>query len=449
MDDFLAMKRSPALNKSVMVSVMFAWSASANALEWSGYAGAATKYTDNSLQEPVDKQWDLSYIGSGGLDLAHRSTDVDLTANYDVTYTTFDNKTQSNETAFTGDGVAHWYLMPETLTWDFNHRNTRTTRQPGEVDTTDTRSTQTILSTGPSSRLNLTSRDSLQLSAQAMDVSTSGDVDNDSSRSVYSAALVHLTSQIQSFGLRATQQEVEYDGDISPDVTFTQTALEWNRAYRSGRMQVSVGQNRSKRDELAANDGDLYRLYFDFNNVGHTFALAAAQELTDSMLGLYQPGFAEPTTQSQGPAQNNFTPDSTALDVIDVIDNSHIEVNYSTVRLCDRCQPYLRLSYDQQDYELQPLDQTSKSAQVGMGYALTSRWNANLAYSRSDVDFLDTDRTDVTSSSVLGVTYDLTTDFILQGQLQRDRRNSDGDLQDYSVSTGLVGFQYLFGNRAQ
>lgn len=450
------MKKSPAakvnlsasatLLASGMVAVM---SAPANALEWSGYAGASTEYTDNSLQDPVDKQWDLSYIGLGGVNLTHRTGNIDLSALYDLTYTTFENKTQSNETALIGNGEAHWFLIPDTLTWDFNHSNNRTTRQTGVVDTTDTRSTQTIISTGPSSRLNLTARDSLQLSAQAMEVSTSGDVDNESSRNSFSAALVHLTSQIQSFGIRATQQQVEYDGDVSPDVTFTQVAMEWNRAYRAGRMQVSAGQNRSKRDELSATDGDLYRAYFDFTNVGHTFSLAAAQELTDSMLGLYQPGFAEPSQQSQGVQQDNFTPGSTALDVIDVVNTRHVEANYSTVRLCDRCQPSLRVSYDYQNYELQLLDQETVTAQAGLVYSLTQRWNANVTVSRADVDFLDTQRSDTTTSTLLGLTYDVTPDLVLQGQLQRDRRDSDGDLQDYSVATALVGFRYLFGNQGQ
>lgn len=423
--------------------------APANALEWSGYAGASTEYTDNSLQDPVDKQWDRSYIGLGGVNLTHRSGDVDLLANYNVTYTTFENETQSNETALTGNGEAHWFLIPETLTWDFTHQNTRSKQQLGDVDTTDTRSTQTIITTGPSSRLNLTPRDSLELSAQAMEVSTSGRVDNESTRGTVSAGFVHLTSQIQSFGIRATQQQVEYDGDVSPDVTFTQASLEWNRTYRAGRMQVTAGQNRSKRDELSTTDGDLYRLYFDFANVGHTFTLAAAQELTDSMLGLFEPEFAESSQQSQDPQQDNFTPGSTALNVVDVIDTRHVEANYSTVRLCDRCQPSLRVSYDYQDYELQLLDQEAVTAQAGLGYALTSRWNASVSVSRSNVDFLDTQRTDDITTSLLGLTYDVTPDLVLQGQLQRDRRDSDGDLQDYSVATALVGFRYLFGNQSQ
>lgn len=444
------MKINRLASEMVLAGAMVVLSAPVSALEWSGYAGASTEYTDNSLQDPVDKQWDRSYIGLGGVNLTHRSGDLDVSALYDITYTTFENETQSNETAVIGNGEAHWFLLPDTLTWDFNHSSNRTTRQTGVVDTTDTRSTQTIISTGPSSRLNLTPRDSLQLSAQAMEVSTSGDVDNESSRGTLSAALVHLTSQIQSFGIRATQQQVEYDGDVSPDVTFTQAAIEWNRTYRAGRMQVSAGQNRSKRDEMSATDGDLYRAYIDFTNVGHTLSLAAAQELTDSMLGLYQPGFAEPSQQSQGGVQqDNFTPGSTALDVVDVVNTRHVEANYSTVRLCDRCQPTLRVSYDYQDYELQLLDQETVTAQAGLGYALTNRWNATATVSRSNVDFLDTQRTDTTTTSLLGLTYDVTPDLVLQGQVQRDRRDSDGDLQDYSVATALVGFRYLFGNQGQ
>lgn len=435
--------RFPALIGCVVL-----WVSPVYSMEWSASAGTATEYTNNSLQSSNDEQWDYTYIARTNFDLAQHSAAYDLKANYAIEYSTFENKTQSDETAVNGATNAHWYIFPSILTWDLSQQNSRMKQQSGGVDTTDTRTTQSVFSTGPSSALRLTERDTLNLSAQAMDVSTSGNTSNDSAREVLSVGFTHLTSQIQSIGLKATRQSVNYDTSLVPDVVLSQNSVEWNRQYRFGRMQGAAGESSSKRDTNGTKNGGFYQLYFDYGSSGHLLSLAAMESITDSMLGLYSPGFAVSSQVINGASKDNFTAESTALDVIDVIEDKQVDFNYSTSRLCTRCSMSMRANLNVQDYDTQPLDKKSTSLQFALGYALTRRWETKMAVTESHDDYTNNRRKDTTMLYALSLEHKLIPDLIIQGMISEQKRDSSDDAFDNSVATAQIGFLYSFGNKA-
>lgn len=417
------------------------------ALDGAAYFGAATEYTSNSLQEATNEQSDTSYIGLGGVDLTHVAGDFDVQANYGIEKSTYQNDTQSDETSVNGAGEAHWRIRPDTLTWDLRHSSARTKGLQSGVDTADTRTTQKIFSTGPRSLLHLSPQDSLSLGAQWMQVSTSGETSNKSDRELYDLSLQHATSQIQSFGISASRQNADFDADTEPSLTFTQASLDWNRDHRLGGMRLSVGKNRSQREGFDTFDGDLLRAYIDFNSVGHTVSFAAVNELTDSLLGLNNTAIAvnPPSTDPNQP--DGFNPESTNLDVVDALESTRFEVNYSTARLCARCSPSVRVSWDEQDYLTQLLDQKVFTVTAAMGYRLTERLSTSLSVSRSRQEYLDEQsRTDVVWSENLGMNYRLWPDLVIEGYVAQQNRDSDAGEAEYDELMARVGFRYYFAN---
>lgn len=412
-------------------------------LDGSMYLGGAAEYTSNSLQTTDNEQSDTSLIGLGGLDLTHTSGDFDMLASYSVEQSTFLDETQGDETTVNGQGEAHWRIRPDTLTWDFRHASARAKGLESGVDTAATRTTQKIYATGPRSILHLSPRDTLQLGAQLMQVATSGATDNKSDRELLDVALEHSTSQIQSIGLSASQQQVEFDEASSPDVKFSQVALNWSRDHRMGGMRLSAGTNRSEREGASTLNGKLLRAYIDFDNVGHVASLAAVNELTDSLLGLGNSSLAVTGSSSS----SGFTPTPVNLDVVDVLESSRLEANYSTSRLCARCSPSLRFSWDDQDYQQQPLDQRVFTVTSVLGYTVTERLAANVTVSRSRIEFLeDQPRTDVALMASIGANYRARTNLELEGFVTQQDRQSENAEADYEESLVHLGIRYYFAN---
>ncbi|CBL44130.1 hypothetical protein HDN1F_05470 [gamma proteobacterium HdN1] len=418
------------------------------AMDWNARFGLGSAYTSNSLQTANDEQKDYAAQSQLGFDLVQKSTSFDLGANYDVGWTTWQDDTQSDELAVNGQAAAHWFIIPSLLTWDFNQQNSRQKMQSARVDTSDTRANQSVFSTGPSSILRLSSRDHLKLSADAMRVSTSGKETNDydSDRQLYSAALVHSTSAIQTLGVQVSQQRAEYDVAGVPDTVFSQAALEWNRQYRLGRLQASLGKNRSKRESGAVHNGNYYQFFVDYNGVGHVVSLAGMRTQTDSMLGLYSPGFATPLQPGSG-ANDSFSPNGTVSETIDVVDEQQIDFNYSTVRVCERCNFSVRASYSDQDYLVELLDKRTASLQTGLEYLFSERWKTQVTLSGGRERYPDiNDRTDDYRNLNIALSYQTTPELLLTAQTGYTERDSDDPLFDYNEATALFGFVYQFGN---
>lgn len=420
------------------------------ALEGAMYAGAAAEYTSNSLQTRTDEQSDTLLIGLGGVDLTHASSDLDAQANYSLEQSTYVDDTQGDETTVNGRGQASWHIRPDTLSWDFRHSSARSRGVRSEADTEANRTTQKVYATGPRSLLHLSPRDTLQLSAQAMQVSTSGEVDNDSNREVYDASLSHATSSIQSFGLSASQQNVDFEGESDSWMKFSQGAVNWDRDHRLGSMRVSVGRNRSEREGYESFEGDLVRAYIDFNNVGHTISFAAVQELTDSMLGLNNTDTIisdVPEQPTPTPGDDGFNPEPTNLDVIDALESKRFEINYSTARLCELCSPSLRLSWDEQDYITQLLDQEVIGITASLGYRVSERFTTSFSVSHSQEEYLqEENRTDEIWAQNISMVYRAWEDLEIEGFVANQTRESDAEGAEYDELSARVGFRYYFAN---
>lgn len=433
------------------------------ALDGAMYVGGAAEYTSNSLQTATDEQSDTLIIGLGGVDLNHASSDLDVQANYSLERSTYLDETQGDESTINGRGEASWHIRPDTLSWDFRHSSARSRGIRSARDTEANRTTQKVYATGPRSLLHLSPRDSLELSAEAMQVSTSGRTDNESNREVYDATLSHATSEIQSFGLSASHQNVDFEGEGGAAMKFSQAAVNWERDHRLGGMRLSVGRNRSEREGFDAFEGDLLRAYIDFSNVGHTISFAAVNELTDSMLGLNNtdailtrlpeqastdgtdvstPIIDQPSTPGDG-----FNPEPTNLDVIDALESKRFEINYSTARLCELCSPSLRLSWDEQDYITQPLDQRVFGVTASLGYRVSERVTTSFSISRSEEEYLEEDdRTDETLAETVSMVYRAWEDLEFEGFIANQQRDSTIEGAEYDELSARVGFRYYFAN---
>ncbi len=418
------------------------------ALEGSMHIGGAAEYTSNSLQTSTDEQSDTLLIALGGVNLTHVSADLDALANYGIEHSTYLDDSQGDENSLNGSGQASWHIRPDTLTWDFRHSSSRSRGIRSEADTEANRTTQKVFATGPRSLLHLSPRDSLELSAQAMEVSTSGNTDNKSNREVYSADLSHATSSIQSFGVSTSQQNVDFEGDEGSWMKFTQGAINWDRTHRLGGMRLSVGRNRSEREGQEAFEGDLVRAYIDFNNVGHTVSFSAVNELTDSMLGLNgTDAVISDVPEQPSTGEDGFNPEPTNLDVVDALESTRFEINYATARLCELCSPSLRLSWDEQDYLTQALDQKVFGVTASLGYRISERLSATFSIARSTEKFLEeADRSDKTMTENLGMVYQAWEDLEFEGFVANQRRESTIAEAEYDELSARIGFRYHFAN---
>lgn len=417
----------------------------AGALEWSGHVQGGVTHTDNSRLAEKQKEADDEYDLASAIALSHRGSSLDFNADYALDYADYAKGTQDSSTELEGNSRLGWKLLP-SLTWDVRHSRTTELANRRQVDTAQNRESRDLIATGPRLRLPVTDHDFLNGSAQLMQVRD--DLAGDSAREVYSAGWTRLVSPTVDLTADFTRNDIDYDLSDSQDVKISRASLTGVKRYRLGRMEATLGRNKSERVNGETNYGGYYRGYVDYDAVGHVFSLAAVQELTDSSLGLDEPGFASSERGGVIP-ERNFDPRNSNFDVVDVVERRSIELNYSTQRLCNRCEVRARLMQDDQDFKRAARDEIETGARLSVDYRWSELFHTELSYARSKLRFLDdpANREDDTDALTLEARWQFSHAWWLVSELAHERRDSTEAGADYQENRIGLGVRYEFEHR--
>lgn len=442
--------RAPRLLALHIGAALLGASLPALSLEYSGSVQAGLTHSDNSLQTERGERSDVEYGLGAAIEIAHRAGRIDFMGNYGADHTEFDRNTQDTSNELSGDSLLNFALLPELLSWQLRHSRSNERTDTREVDIPDNRDTREIIATGPQLRLPVTDHDFLTASAQYMqvnnDLGTGGD--NDSDRKIGSLGWTRLVTPSLDLSLDASRQDVDFDQRGQADLQTERAGLSAVQRYRLGRLEATVGRNRTERDGGERVSGGYYRGYADLSSAGHTFSIAGTQELTDSALGLDAFGFG----QGQGDGvipDDNFDPANPNFDQIDIVERRSVELNYSTVRVCDRCVLSARLVHDESDFDTSPDDERSRGGSVGFDYRWTETFSTGVSYAIERTDYTDDPdhRQDDTDELALEARWQFAPAWSLLGDVAREERDSnqaDGDYTEHRVGLAV---RYSFDHR--
>ncbi len=438
----LALHIASALLASVSMQV--------HALEYAGQVEGGITHTDNSLQTQRNELSDREFTLGSELELAHQGGRVNFIGQYDFEHTQFDRNTQSTSNELNGNSQFEFALLPEMLNWQLRHSRSNERTDTREADISDNRETREIIGTGPQLRLPVSDHDFLNISAEQMQVRNQVDVgtDNDSSRQTGNVGWTRLITPRLDLSLDVSRQDVDFDQQGQTDLQTERAGISAVQRYRLGRVEASIGRNRTTRDQGDDVSGGYYRAYADLNAAGHSFSLAGTQELTDSALGLDTGDFGLGQGDGIVP-DDNFDPRDPNFDVIDIVERRSIELNYRTVRVCDRCEVSLSMQRDEQDFDITLEDEVSQSGSAGLDYRWSENFETSVNYTLERTDYTDdpNNRQDDIYTLALEAGWQFARSWWLVGTLESEERDSSEVEGDYTENRVGLALRYTFEQR--
>ena len=199
--------------------------------------------------------------------------------------------------------------------------------------------------------------------------------------------------------------------------------------------RVSLGYNQSTPEVGEDFSAPSYRVEIDYRSGFNTLSLLASQQITDTSLG----------DGNQGMLDNVNLDDATGVG-LDQFESRVVELRWDNESLCERCNAYASLLYEQEQYQTLIEDNDQNVASIGFDYQLSRASSVGLQASRQERKFdSDVDRNDFTVTS-FGANYRYTfiNDLSVQVFFIVDESESDAETLTYDERISGISLTYTF-----
>lgn len=364
----------------VVAGLCCALGSPALALEVLGGASARYQHSDNILQTEnntrsenmLAPRVDATLVKDAG---ALRGAAVVYAEHVDYRHDLLDDENRYNlTTSWTGD------IIENRLLWRLDDVAERRVIDARTVDTADTRVDQNYLDTGPDLYFSLNRRDQVVLSARYGETWFGNDVDLDSERYLGRVQARHQMSPLNTLLASYTYSETKYTERDAPGFDRQESLLGLERELTRMQWLVEAGYN-----SVSLDNGEEYE--------GLRAALTWRQQWRDDVYSDLRGDYrlTDAAEQIIGDALAG------GIDLDPVISTDVYTLKTVTLatgwqRL--HWQAYMSVRAEQQDYEVQPLDQTLSAAELGVSRSLSQQSSLNLSLFAARRDFVDIDRLD-------------------------------------------------------
>ena len=199
--------------------------------------------------------------------------------------------------------------------------------------------------------------------------------------------------------------------------------------------RVSLGYNQSTPEVGEDFSAPSYRVEIDYRSGFNTLSLLASQQITDTSLG----------DGNQGMLDNVNLDDARGVG-LDQFESRVVELRWDNESLCERCNAYASLLYEQEQYQTLIEDNDQNVASIGFEYQLSRASSVGLQASRQERKFdSDVDRNDFTVTS-FGANYRYTfiNDLSVQVFFIVDESESDAETLTYDERISGISLTYTF-----
>lgn len=406
-----------------------------NGLEYTITPAATLEYSDNALLTASQKRSDTEQRAAITVTLEENSRHIQLTADYRAQHSDYINNTQDEETILEGQANLRWSPLPTTFNWDFftSTRNLRRDRR--DADIINNREKRTIVSTGPVFGLRLSGVDTVQLSGRYTTTELEDSSQGDNERASGRIDWIHDLSSTHKLSAGLEYANTDFDQNLLPDIKNSSTYISYSSVLSNSRFRIKTGYNESKRDSMDTVSGPLVEASFEYNPAGQKISFIAVNLITDSTTGL---------GNNPGLINDSINVDDANFNTIDVVERLFSELRYTNEALCNSCSISATITYDDQDFDMQPRDEVSLDVGVDAQYRHSSTINTGLSLNRESIDFNDSNRSDDINTVRIRAEYLASRAITLYAWLSTEERQSTNSGSEYDELSGAIGIRYRF-----
>jgi hypothetical protein len=409
----------------------------ASALDLSGSLSLSTEHTDNSLRTDINKQSDLQTTVGATINLQEETKTILANIDYDIEYNHFNKSTQENDKVINGLGTVTWSPIPQTFQWDFLGSSRNLQRDRREADTLNNREQRNFYSTGPTGIIRLSKIDQLVISAlySATRLDTTDNSNND--RSTGNLTWQHRLSNTQNISVGAQYIDVNFSDNNQENIKTTSGYVGFQSQTRESALRLSAGVNKSEIDNRSSINGTLFEAFYSQTHASHELSFLAIHQLTDSVTGLQA---------NIGVLENGINIEDSNFDTIDIVERSFAQIAYNNNSTpCNNCSFGIIYTFDKQNFDEQPRDETNQSIAIITSYQSSSRLNTSLRYIIEKITFEDdNNREDTLQTTRLSIDYNLLENTRLSLFTDYRKRSSDTPLIEFTEWSGGVSINYQF-----
>ncbi len=408
--------------------------------------GAGVEQTDNAFKSSSDEQDETKEYLNLGLGYGRSGEALSAQIDYNGEFANYENNTIDDDVVVTGSSKLGWSPLPGRLQLGVSHERSEQLRNSRDVDIRNNRQIRDMLSAGPAITARMSPVDHLVLSGQltqvVYDKSATDTVDGqnagrDSDRVQGGLAWQHRLNKTDLLSANYQHSTSKFD-DSDVEITFQQVFGTYEVRLRNSGYTASLGLNRSERKGSSSNDGFYGQLGWDLTLGVHRFKAVLINQLTDSGIGL----------GGNSLSSANISSNDTNFDVVDVLERSSLDLGYGFDGLCERCLLDIGLSYDEQDFDIEPRDQKQSGVSASFGYRLTPTLRASLRAGYAELEFpQDTDGGRKDERSNYGFSLDWTASRQLTAHLSLrtdSRDSSQSGVGNYDEAFGGLSVSYRF-----
>ncbi len=353
-------------------------SASSFSVELSYGVYAETIASDNSTRVAQDEESEVQAIVGGDLRLySTEGGQFRYDINYDARYVNYTDDTYDDQSELTGRSLLELYFIPELLSWDVIHRQTRTKTSGRDEANPDNIERRSTWQTGPSVYWNASPVDLIELRAFISQTRFEDTESADSERRIADMAWNRRLDQISTLRVFAQAGEVEFENRTDSDYELMRYGAGFVRNLNNWSWGVDLGGNTVDREVGDSVDGFFVRGSVNYN-VGRNFlSFRLSREVTDSSIGLGLEGDLTSENDPDQPDVNNSTLDiedaDTNFDIQDIVERTRLDFTFQ--HAFARSTLGLNAFWDEEDFDVVDDDQTTYGAGIN--------WLLNLNYRSS------------------------------------------------------------------
>jgi|GEM_PF-1937258 len=417
---------------SVGLTSVLLYSSAGSALDFSYELSLDSEHTDNANRtndNEVDEtetslQADFRFASGA-------STTFQYDGLYSTEYVTYSEGVFEDELFVTGRSTFVFDLIDEFLGWDFEHSQDYRRTDNALVNTPDNIERRSVIETGPFVNWRLTRRDTLRFEADYLTSDFENTQTADSDRINTSLDWQHAYSQISSVVVGVDYNKADFDTNAN-NFDLWRVSISHNRVLKDGNFSFGVGFNEIDREVGEKVDGLFVTSTLSKISGRREIGLTLTQQVTDSSLGLDLDGGGDGPEDDAG----NFA-------IQDIIERRSMVLSYRYNFSVDSL--LVALSWDDEDYDLQPEDQRRYALQVNYNWNLSSRSSIDLNADFSREDFLEQDDVGVNDRYRFGVNYNYSVSRFVTLQLGAsydERKNDDIEAREYTDNRINIGVSY-------
>lgn len=351
------------------------------ALEIEYGLNASSEYSDNALRSPADPISERQDTYGVGLQANHDGEKVNFSANYALSYTTFNEDSQRDRDSKNGRSRLTLGEDTDTFNLSLAHSTQLTLQSPTASQILENTRERTIYSISPSLNLNFSARDSVVLGGQLQRVEIEEQTERNSEVVGFSGIWRHELSRVSQFDLELNQDDVEFELFPSANYQLRGVLLRYSAALRNIRYSVGGGYDVSTSEGGDREDfsGATYDISLTYNGGYSNLGISSIREISDTSQG---------SGNRSSIAANEDDGLGASFSDIDQIKLTETEIFWRYENVCERCDLRVALQHVDETYRnLFDLDNEQFRVSANFDFQINRRHAILLAWRKTKREF--------------------------------------------------------------